>query len=260
MQAFLRCHYKTVVLVVFAFLLYATPARADLVLETETARLGKQGEGTLGNGIQYEHAKDGDTVFSLTALEYAPTDRFEILFEPSFYERQFPKDGAAFGGIGDTELTLSYLTYGESTYIPAIVLAGKVKAPTGKSPQIGTGKFDYTGYIILGKAIGGVDFNANLAYETFGNSAGEHPRDQFIYALSADYQFAPRFTGFLEFFANTAPQSGERGTSSVAIAGEYQLTDHTNVFLSVGDDTDNTKIVKSGLNFTWGPEPGKVTH
>ena len=228
-----------------------TPAFADLVLETETARLGAEGTGTIGNAIQVEKDHDGTTILTLTAIEYAWTDRVELLFEPFFYEKQFPKDGENVSGIGDTEFTISYLAFHETSDLPAVVFAGKVKIPTGDAPDIGTGKADYTGYVILGKKIGNVDFNMNLAFETFGQPADDTLHDQVIFDLSAEYPLSRDWTLYAEAFGDTIPANMADGTISGAIAAEYRITDHVNTFVSVGDDSDDLKAARFGVNYTW---------
>lgn len=83
---------------------------ADLVLETETAGLGKKGEGLLSAALQVEREKDGGTAyFTLNQFEYAITDRAEILIEPFFYEWDKPRNAPAFSGAGDLEITPSYM-------------------------------------------------------------------------------------------------------------------------------------------------------
>ena len=228
------------------------PASADLVLETETARLGKEGTGAIGNAIQFEKDGEGTTILTLTAFEYAWSDRVELLLEPFFYEKQFPKVGDNVSGIGDTEFTISYLASEETEDVPAIVFAAKVKIPTGDAPDIGTGKADYTAYLILGKKIGNVDFNANLAFETFGQpSTGEDLHDQIIFDLSAEYPVAPRWTLYAEVFGDRIPANVNEGTVAGAIGAEYAINEHVNAFLSVGNDTDDLKTGRFGVNYTW---------
>jgi hypothetical protein len=225
--------------------------RADLVLETETAYLGKKGEGTFGNAVQFERDKDGLTILTLTALEYAPTDDLEILFEPFFYEEQHPKGGPVVSGQGDTELTFSYRIVDEGKIMPAVVLAAKVKLPTATNAEIGTRRADYTGYLILGKTIDGWEFNANAAVETFGSPAGSDFKNQFIYDFSVNHSISEKWTGYGEVFGNTSPEAGVRGTFSGAIGAEYQWSEHVNSFGSLGLDTDHLTVVRMGINYTW---------
>ncbi len=53
-----------------------TSARADLVLETETAELGKQGDQLISTAVRYERESDGSHVwFTLNQYEIGVTDR-----------------------------------------------------------------------------------------------------------------------------------------------------------------------------------------
>src|SRR5258706_192209 len=105
-------------------LISAPTLRADLVLETETAELGKKGEFTMSSGIQLERESDGSrTLFTLNQFEYAITDRAEILIEPFFREWDHPKGEKSFHGMGDLEITPSYMIQEDKGgWPPAIVL------------------------------------------------------------------------------------------------------------------------------------------
>ena len=83
---------------------------ADLVLETETAELGVKGDALISAALQVERSKDGGLAyFTVNQYEYAITDRSEILIEPFFYEWDKPKHGPAYSGVGDLEITPSYI-------------------------------------------------------------------------------------------------------------------------------------------------------
>ncbi len=231
---------------------FSTPARADLVLETETARLGKQGSGCVGNAIQVERDQDGTvTEFTLTAFELAPTDRIEVLIEPFFWERIIPKDGPVVKGKGDTEVTLSWLAIGEKGWRPAVVFATKEKIPTSNRPEIGTGKRDFTGYLILGKELGPLDFNVNLAGERFGSPPGEKLKDQFIYDTSAQFDLGKSLALYAEYFGNSAPTDDAPPVHAHSFAAEISLTTHFNAFLSFGRDSEGMDDVRSGVNLVW---------
>ncbi len=223
--------------------------RADLVLETETAELGKKGDMLISTGVQFEREKDGSrTTFTLNQYEVAITDRAELLIEPFFVEWDNPKDGKSFHGMGDLEITPSYMIVLEKPYVPAVVLAFKLKVPTAKNREIGTGKFDYQPYIILGKTYGNWVFNFNLGYDFVTSTGGEKLSNQFIYDLSVERKITENWSVFAEIFANTKPTVGEKGTFSGAVATEYHFTKHLNAFVSVGYDTDGLFNVRPGFN------------
>ena len=222
---------------------------ADTVLETETAELGVQGEFLISNSLQLEKGPDGKTAFTLFQFEYAITDRAEILIEPFFHEWDWPKDGAKFQGGGDLEITPSYMAVLEGDVRPAIVTALKIKVPTAKNRDIGSGKVDYYPYLIFGKHIG-KDWivNANLGVDFIGNVAGEHLRNQLIYDLSVERKIDERWSVFAEVFGNSKPVGTEVGTFGGAVATEYQISKHFNAFVSVGYDSDKLWNVRPGFN------------
>ena len=224
---------------------------ADTVLETETAELGKQGDMLISNSVQFEKDKDGNrTAFTLFQYEVGLTDRAELLIEPFFQEWVRPKDGKAFSGMGDIEITPSYMIVldDEKSWIPAVVLAFKLKVPTATNPEIGTGEYDYYPYFIFGKKLGHFILNANFGYDIITSPKGEKLSNQFIYDFSVEYEITNKWSVFAEVFANTKPTVGEKGTFSGAIATEYKFTKHFNAFVSVGYDTDGLFNVRPGFN------------
>jgi hypothetical protein len=228
----------------------AGPLRADTVLETETAELGKKGDMLISMSTQFEREKDGSrTAFTLTQFEVGLTDRAELLIEPFFFEWDNPKDGKSFHGMGDLEITPSYMIVLEKPYVPAVVLAFKLKIPTARNRDIGTGKYDYYPYVIFGKTIGKWVFNANFGYNFITSpSKDERLNNQFIYDFSVERKITDKWSVFAEVFANSSPATGSKGTFSGAIATEYSFHEHFNVFVSVGCDTDRLFNVRPGFN------------
>lgn len=223
-------------------------AYADTVLETETAELGKQGDWLVSQSIQYERAPDGHSFATVTQFEYGVTDRAEILIEPFFQEWDHPKDGDAFHGMGDLEITPSYMVVLEGDAMPAIVLAMKLKVPTAKNRDIGTGKTDFQPYVIIGKHFGEWTLNANFGVDLVGRVPGADLRDQFIWDFSVQRTLTENLSVFAEMFGNSSPAIGEKGTVAGAVAMEYQLGKHCNVFLSVGYDSDKVVTLRPGFN------------
>lgn len=227
----------------------ASQAWADLVLETETAQLGKQGEFNFSNALQSEQDHDGRALLTETQYEYGVNDRTEILIEPFFYERDTPKAGRATSGVGDVEVTGSYIAVTETASRPALVIAQKIKLPTASNDAIGSGKVDAQSYVIIGKTWGDVHLNANLGYEYIGKVHGDDLKDQGIYDLSLDLPIAERTTFFVEGFGNTAAAKGESGTQAAGAGLEYQFTRTVNGFVAAARDTDHVTTLRFGLNY-----------
>ena len=202
----------------------AATAHADLVLETETAELGKKGDMLISTGVQFEREKDGSrTTFTLNQYEVGLTDRAELLIEPFFVEWDNPKDGRSFHGMGDLEITPSYMVVvdNEKNWTPAIVLAFKLKVPTARNREIGTGKYDYYPYVIFGKKFGPWILNANFGYDIITSPPGDSLSNQFIYDFSVEREITDKWSVYAEVFANTKPTVDEKGAFSGAIATEY---------------------------------------
>ncbi|MDB5438402.1 MAG: hypothetical protein JWM33_829 [Caulobacteraceae bacterium] len=229
----------------------AAPAHADLVLETETAQMGTQGHGNFSNALQYEKADGGKLLMTETQLEFAPTDHTEVLLEPFFYERLKPDTGGTEKGMGDFEVTYSWMAVTEDGSRPSIVLAQKVKLPTAKNRAIGTGKLDYQSYVIIGKTWGQVELNANLGYEWVGKTAADDLKNQVIADLSLDFPVTPKTRLFLETFGNSKPTDADKAEYSVGAGLEHQLTNHVNAFVAAAEDNNKTTTARIGLNYGW---------
>jgi hypothetical protein len=217
--------------------------------------LGKKGDMLISGAFQYEKDRDGnEAIFTLNQFEIGVTDRAELLIEPFFQEWYKAKGEKTFhSGMGDLEITPSYMVMvdDEQSWLPAAVLAFKLKVPTATNPDIGTGKYDYLPYIILGKKLG-EDWilNMNFGYNFITSpSRNEKLKNQFNFDFSVERKVTDRWSLFAEIFTNSSPASGERGTLSGAIATEYKFTNHINAFISVGYDTDHLFNFRPGLNF-----------
>ena len=234
---------------------FAIPLHADTVLETETAQLGKKGEWLISESVQFERAKDGSrTTFTLMQYEVGLTDRCELLIEPFFQEWDKPKGEKRFHGMGDLEITPSYMIVVDDPkkWVPAILLAFKVKVPTAKNRNIGSGRVDYYPYVILGKTFGPWVLNANFGVDIIGHSKNDHDtQNQFIYDFSVERKITDKWSVFAEVFANSKPAVGDVGTFAGAIATEYKFTEHFEAFVSVGYDTDHLFNVRPGFNIEY---------
>ena len=226
--------------------------KADTVLETETAQLGKKGDWLISNSVQFEKDRDGNRrAFTLMQFEYAVTDRAEILIEPFFQEWNKAKGERTTSGIGDLEITPSYMivTDNPKSWMPAILLAFKLKVPMARNRDIGSGRVDYYPYVIIGKQIGNWILNANLGVNFIGRGPDDHDtRDQFVYDFSIERIITPRWSIFAECFGNSSPAVGEKQTFSGALATEFKFTEHFNAFVSVGYDTNHLFNVRPGFN------------
>jgi hypothetical protein len=189
------------------------------ILETETARPIGKGTFELGTNFEYQTSSEGSESALPMAVEYGVTNRFELLLEPVAYTAIRPKVGQAATGVGDVELTATYLARHESRGSPALALAGEVKFPTAKNTLIGTGKTDVAGYLIASKQLGRFDTHANLGYTIVGKPAGAQLKNIWNFALATEMGLGGNAEVFGEILANTASSSTSEPTGPLPPGG-----------------------------------------
>jgi Putative MetA-pathway of phenol degradation len=224
----------------------STHAYANTAIETETAQIGKQGEANFSQAFEFEHGEDGNARGTLTQYEYGISDRSEILIEPFFYVGLSPKGGKSVSGLGDLEITPSYMMVLEDSWVPAVLAAFKVKVPTGSKKVEGTGKFDLFPYLIFGQHYGGWVFNANLGVNFAKPEGGGGYEKKTVWDLEAERKVMPDLTLYFEVF------SAEDGVKTVSISAEHQFTRRFNVFAVVSRTEEHANVFRVGFNIGMG--------
>jgi hypothetical protein len=220
----------------------ALSVHANTAIETETAQLGKQGEGNFSQSYEYVHGRDGTSGGTLTQFEYAITDRSEILIEPFFYVWDHPKGERRVSGRGDLEITPSYMAVLEDGWVPAVVLATKVKVPTGERSVGGTKKYDFFPYVILGQHYGDWTFNANLGVNFARREDTSGYDHRVVWDLEAEREFGGNWTTFWEAFR------AEDGVKTVSTALQYKWIDHVNTFGVLSYNENHEVVYRMGFN------------
>lgn len=243
-------------------------AHAGQPLETETARLLPAGWLKVESTFEFQTSPDGKEYDLPFALEYGIADRLEVLIEPVFFTAIRPSSGKGATGLGDLEITLSYLLLAERDILPALAPAFEVKVPTATERLIGTKQTDYRFLLIASKRFGALDAHVNVGYTLVGSPEGTQLDDVFDYALAAEYALSPRVEVVAEVLGNTAaaPESssgeGAGPASQNAVVPEAPGTEVTglvgaryylepNFFLSLGVSYDNNNafLVRPGVTF-----------
>ncbi len=217
-------------------------AFADTAIETETAQIGAQGEANFSQAFEFEHASDGTAQGTLTQYEYGITDRAEILIEPFFYVGISPRGEKTVSGLGDLEITPSYMVIQENSWVPAVLTAFKVKVPTGSKKVEGTGKFDFYPYLIFGQHYGGFTFNANIGINFAKPEEGGAYERTTVWDLEAERQLTPKLSMIAEVF------SAEDAVKTVSVAAEYQVTKRVNFFGAIGRTEEHSNVFRVGFN------------
>lgn len=267
---------STRLLLLFALFILSAPCaslQAQQPLETETARQPQKGSVEVQTAFEFQTSKEGTERALPFAFEYGITDRLALTVEPVFYTAIRPKRGTRATGVGDLEVTLSYLFAREGRHLPALAIAGEVKAPTARSLLIGTRRTDFTAYLIASKRVGKFDTHGNIGYTFVGKPAGAQLKNFANFALAEEYFATPKLTLLGEFLANTgAAAEAAPGTiipnpnvtpeiSSGELVGmlgfRYQI--RKRVFFTCGVDYDNNHAVlfRPGLTFNFN-RPGRT--
>jgi len=207
----------------------SVPAAAE-ILETETARPIGSGIFEASGNFEYQTSSEGSESAVPLAVEYGLTNRVEVLFGPVVYTAIRPTGGMDATGVGDVEITLTYLARAETLKFPAIAVASEVKVPSAKDSLIGTGQVDFAAYLIGSKRWDQLDAHANLSYTVVGRPPGAELKNIFGFALAAEWFWGGPNELFGEVLGNTAASAhAESGTDTggatpEAPSGEVSLT------------------------------------
>ncbi len=241
------------------------------VLETEESKplLPRQFE--LGTGLEFQTSKEGTEAALPLAIEFGLSKKFTLLVEPVGFTSILPKKGPHAKGIGDLEVTLFYQIVSEKTVLPSISISGEVKVPTAKNNLIGTGKIDYTPFLILSKTTGKFYTSMNLSYTFLGKPADVVVNDLFNYALGTIFTCSQKSILFAEVYGNTSAigaaetpegtivtnpnvnmQELSGGETVGAIGYGFYLKKEFLISLGISYDNNNAVLFRPGIEWKFG--------
>jgi hypothetical protein len=229
-------------------------------LETETARISPRGAFAADFAFEQQTSSDGTETAVPIALEYGLTNRIELLVEPVPYAAIHPDGGDRVSGAGDLEMTVTGLLSPEDGLRPAIAVAGEIKIPTAKERLIGSGKADYTGYLIASGRHGRFDTHGNIGYTLIGHPSGVSVNNVWYFALGEEVTLSERFDLLGELFGNTSalpetpggaessltPEIG--GAEAVGMLGvRYHPWSNVACYFSMSYDNNQALLVRPGV-------------
>jgi hypothetical protein len=243
-------------------------AQAGQPIETETARLAGRGAFELEGGYERQTSTAGTAAAVPFALECGLTDRMELLVEPVAYTAIRDKGVRPQTGVGDLEITLTTLLWPERAARPAIALGAEVKAPTAKNVRIGSGRADYSLYLIGSKRTGLWDTHANLGYTVIGRPAGVQINNIMNFALGEELHLSRSWELVGEVFGGTAalkegadqPLVSKESVLTPEIGGgefigmlgaRYRAVDGISYSLGISLDSNRAVLVHPGIAFKW---------
>jgi hypothetical protein len=201
----------------------ATPTFAKQPFETETARLPKQGHGNVQLEFEYATSDEGHDIALPIVFEYGITDRLKLVVEPDVYASTKPKGLTGAHGFGETEAKLVYQLSEETPATPAFAFAAEIKIPTGKKPDLSTGKADYRFVAIASKRTGRFDVHANLGYTFVTSPAGESLSNKVDYSFAAEYDVSKSFTLVGEVLGESPLGGGNKTPPPPRVEGESTI-------------------------------------
>ena len=249
-------------------LLTSQTARAEQPLETETARFARRGALELEGGFERQTSTAGTEAAVPFALEYGLTDRMELLVEPVAYTAIREKGVLPQTGVGDLEITLTTLLWPERAARPALALGAEAKVPTARNVRIGSGKTDYSLYLIGSRRTGPWDTHANAGYTIIGRPAGVEVNNIMNFALGEELHLSRSWELVGEVFGGTAalkegtdqplvsresaltPEIGG-GELVGSLGARYRAADGISYSLGISFDNNNAVLVHPGVAFKW---------
>jgi hypothetical protein len=257
--------------VVFCLALFSAflPLETDAqILETEESKPLRPGRVEIGAGMEFQTSNEGTETALPIAWEYGLTRRMTLLVEPVCFTGIRPNIGARATGLGDLEITLFYQLMSERSVAPSISVSGEIKIPTAQNKLIGTGKTDFTPYLIASKRMGRFFSSVNLSYTFIGKPHGVAANNLFNYALGTIFSASPKSILFAEVYGNTSALGGSEtpeGTASNAATAElaggetvgamgYGYYVRRGLLLSFGVSYDNNQAVlfRPGIEWSFG--------
>ncbi|MBA3647087.1 MAG: hypothetical protein H0W62_00815 [Chitinophagales bacterium] len=255
----------------FAIVIRLLPGKLHAqVLETEESKPLQPGQFEVGTGLEFQTSKEGTETALPLAIEYGLFKKFTLLVEPVGFTSILPKTGPHSKGIGDLEITLFYQIVSEKRILPSISISGEVKIPTAKNNLIGTGKTDYTPFIILSKTTGKFFTSLNLSYTFLGKPPGVSATDLFNYAFGSIFTASPKSILFAEVYGNTSAFGGAdipegvgiiQNTSNSELSGGetvgaigygYYIKKELLLSFGVSYDNNNAVLFRPGIEWKFG--------
>ena len=251
-----------------AAVLFPAAALAGQPLETESTRLLPRGTIEVELGAEHQTSSAGTESALPFAIGYGISNRLELLVEPVPFTSIHDKGLASARGVGDIEATLTGVLFAERAHTPSFAIAGEVKIPTARNVRIGSGKADFTTYLIGSKRFGRWDTHLNLGYTIVGQPAGAQVNNVQSFGVAEEFHANNRFEIVGEVFGSSAALN--EGNDAAPTGAESQLTPEiggaelvgglgaryhpTGSFIySIGVTYDNNSaiLVHPGLTLKW---------
>lgn len=230
------------------------PAHASLARNAAGAKnIGESGRLVLDTAGEFERDQDGRVGTLEAAVQYQLTNRLQFLLEGTLLEAQRPEAGPRATGLGDTDVTLSWLLAPARGGWPSVVAGGKVKLPTATNAEIGTRKADFAALLVLGRESGELELSFEAEYARYGQPGGPRLKDQLMYTLTAEYGLNDFLSVYGELYGITAPTASDTRTDAGRLGVEFDVPIGERVapYLSLEVSTEGVGVARAGVEWSW---------
>ena len=241
-------------------------------LETEESKPLLSGQFELGTGLEYQISTEGNESALPMAIEFGISKRLTLLVEPVAFTTISPKIGNSTTDFGDLEATLFFQIAKEKKVMPSVSISGEVKFPITHNPLIGTGKIDYSPYLIASKTTGKFFTSINFSYTILGKPSGAQIQNIFGYAAGTIFKLSKKNILFGEVYGNTSALiGGETPEGQIPLTSStIQISELTGgetvgaigygfylkkeLFFSIGINYDNNAalLIRPGIEWKFG--------
>jgi hypothetical protein len=175
----------------------------------------------IGSGLEFEADEEQAQVDFPFLFEYGVTNWLTATVEPNV-SSVYRYAGGSVAGFGELETGLQCEFLYERRYRPCFTFEGIVKWPTSTDPEFGTGKFDYSLGLILGKEFPRFDMDLEVLYTFVGKPAGSSLENTVEACLSTEWRLSSVLDLAAEFDAVIGQGNGSHSQSG-------GITGHTNL-------------------------------
>ena len=235
-------------------LIWAGTAEASLSRNAAGAKnIGGEGRFAMDTSGQFEKDADGRGMTLESSLQFQAAKRLQLLVEATLLDAQWPDVGEHVSGLGDVDVTASWLALPATDLRPSIVFGAHVKLPTASNEAIGTKKPDVSALIVVQREAGELELALETEYLSFGQPEGVKLQNQLLYTLTAEYGVSDFLSVYGEIFGSSAPSNTSSRTDAARLGAEFDIPVNEAVapYLSFEYDTEGLAAARVGIEWKW---------
>jgi hypothetical protein len=205
---------RSVAAVSLALLVLGLPNMAAAKIIKAKRPPGKAHELVIGSRIEAE----GSDFDAPLTLEWSPTKRLQLTFEPTFAKVSLD-NGSNVTGFKDLEVSAVYELLPQRRSRPSLALELDLKVPTSSNLELSTGKTDVGIGLIAAKEYVYWDLEASAVYTFVGSPAAQKLANVYELSLSAEWHIRPHIDLFGELVGSGGGALGGNARNGFGLGG-----------------------------------------